>query len=160
MDRKPLGLRLPWIDFHRGGEGPAHFWVLCAEPALAPTTTLGTLPSRHPAQTASWAPSHAAPGKSSLISSEYYVISFYIRCLLSLEPALWECSFQGRQWGAQDRPGEVTPPGASGLPALHNEKTNPQQQFKPCLYTLWLLNYLFLKKLYYRSLIHLPQCRL
>lgn len=42
-------------------------------------------------------------GKAPLISARYYVISFYTRCLLSLEPALWECPFQGRQWGTTEQ---------------------------------------------------------
>lgn len=42
-------------------------------------------------------------GKAPLIRAEYYVISFSMRCLLSSEPALWECAFPGRQWGAREQ---------------------------------------------------------
>ena len=89
---------LDWFSQRRGGTCPllGPLCRACLGPDHHPGDTSFQAPS---AQTASWARSHAAPGKSSLISSEYYVISFYIRCLLSLEPALWECSFQGRQWG-------------------------------------------------------------
>lgn len=44
-------------------------------------------------------------GKVPLISAEsaYYVISLYLPCLLSFQPALWECSFQGQQWGTTEK---------------------------------------------------------
>lgn len=125
----------------RGREGPAHFWALCAEPAGAPKLPWGHFLPGTPRQTASWAPSHAAPGKSSLISTEYYVISFYIRCLLSLEPALWECSFQGDNGEPQNKPGEISQPwGHRPCSRLIIRKQNT-----PCFYTLWPQNYLLIK---------------
>lgn len=111
---------LDWFSQGQGGTCP--LLALCVQPASGPSKPpMWTLPSRHPVQTAAWGPSHSSPtqplGKAPLISAEYYVISFYLRCLLSFEPALWEMFFSKATIG-NHRTNLVKSlsPGASGLP--------------------------------------------
>lgn len=131
--------------------GTCPLLALCAESAPGPCKPpVWGLPSRHPVQTAAGGTLPGSPtqplGKAPLISAEYYVISFYLRCLLSFEPALWECSFQGRQWGTTEQTWwnhsawSIRP--SSGF-IIRKQSTQPQ--YKRCFYTLWLLNYLLIK---------------
>lgn len=140
---------LDWFSQRQGGTCP--LLALCAESAPGPCKPpVWRLPSRHPVQTAASGTFPGSPtqplGKAPLISAEYYVISFYLRCLLSFEPALWECSFQGRQWGTTEQTWwnhsarSVRP--SSGF-IIRKQSTQPQ--YKRCFYTLWLLNYLLIK---------------
>lgn len=86
------------LIFQRLG-GTYPLLALCAGTAQGPQQASLDTSSQAPEWGWPVAPPETVP--AALGNASYqcqgYVISFYIRCLLFLEPALWECSFQARQ---------------------------------------------------------------
>lgn len=85
-------------------------------------------------------------GKAPLSAPNIMSFLFNIWCLLSLEPALWECSFQGRQWGTTEQTWwNHSALARQAFQSFVIRKQNPQPQCQRCLHALWLLKYVLIK---------------